>query len=186
MSTLGTFQLLPSSHAHLDSYRAGTVDGQHPPHRRCLPVPSCLRVGAVEMDPQTLPQAGGRLRVTSGLSPVPLCPVCAQISMNAARRTEGATKYATTSQAASTAPATAATSFPRTAGPAKVRPWVHLQALPGPSPPLLGSLLPAPPLFCFGDCQLLRLSATSALCQRLPAVAASFAPGEEGGGCPEE
>lgn len=83
-----------------------------------------LRVDAVEMDLQTLPQVQGGLRVTSGLSPVPLCPVCAQISTNAARRMGGATRYATTSQAASTVPATAATHFPRTAGPAKVRPWV--------------------------------------------------------------
>lgn len=96
-----------------------------------------------------------RVCVTSGLSPVPLCPVCAQMSTNAARRMGGATRYATTSQAASTVPATAATCSPRTAGAAEVRPWIwDPRAVPGLSPHRPVALFSAPPFFYFCNCQV--------------------------------
>lgn len=45
---------------------------------------------------------------------------CSQMSTSAARRTEAAAKYATTSRAASSVPATGATRSPQTVGPATV------------------------------------------------------------------
>lgn len=99
-------------------------------------------------------RAPGGLYVTSGLSLVLLCPVCAQMSTNAASRMGGATKYATTSQAASTVPATAATHSPQMAGPAKVRPCIQdPRAFPDLSLHLPVALLSASPHFYFCSCQ---------------------------------
>lgn len=138
----------PSFRAHSDGRRAGTVDGHHPQHSgvSLRPPTYDLRVDATEL---VSTWVVGHLWT---LFPVPLCPMCAQMSTNAASRTGGATKYATTSRAASTAPATAATRSPPTAGPAKVRP--RMQACPGLSPRLPVALLPAPPHFYFCSCQI--------------------------------
>lgn len=120
----------PSFRAHSDGRRAGTVDGHHPQHSgvSLRPPTYDLRVDATELVSTWV------VCHLWTLFPVPLCRMCAQMSTNAASRTGGATKYATTSQAASTAPATAATRSPPTAGPAKVRP--RMQACPGLSPRL--------------------------------------------------
>lgn len=72
-------------------------------------------------------------RVGSGHSPGSLS--CAQTSTSAAGRTGVAARSAPTSQAASPAPATAATRWAPTAGPATVRPV--LRALPAAPPPCL-------------------------------------------------
>lgn len=98
------------------------LDCHHPQHRRApYALPPMAWGGCSGERRADTATRSRRMCVPSRLSPVPLCPVCTQMSMNAVRRTGGATKYATTSQAASTAPATAATSSPGTAGAAKVR-----------------------------------------------------------------
>lgn len=118
-----------------------------------------------------------RMCVTTGLSPVPLCPVCTQMSTNAARRTEDAIKYATTSQAASTAPATAAMSSPGTAGAVKVRPGPTTAF---PASLLSPALLAAPPLFHFCNCQVAEVGSHKRLWQWL--LLWFWKGGQEGGG----
>lgn len=158
----------PSFRAHSDGRRAGTVDGHHPQHSgvSLRPPTYDLRVDATVST-----WVVGHLWT---LFPVPLCPMCAQMSTNAASRTGGATKYATTSRAASTAPATAATRSPPTAGPAKVRPGCGLAQVS-----LLVSLLPSSlllPTFTFAVVKSPKLAVTFALL----AVAVSFGSGGEG------
>lgn len=128
------------------------LDCHHPQHRRApYALPPVAWGGCSGERRADTATRSRRMCVPSRLSPVPLCPVCTQMSMNAVRRMGGATKYATTSQAASTAPATAATSSPGTAGAAKVR-LRPTEVFPA---SLLFScaLLAAPPLSHFCNCQ---------------------------------
>lgn len=155
-------------------------DRHHPQHRRApyalRPWPRGGRHGERNADTAWCLR---QMCVTSGLSPVPLCPVCTQMSMNAARRTGGATRYATTSQAASTVPATAAMSSPGTTGAAKVKPGAH------PGIPHLAPPLPAPssrllPSSTFAIAKLLKLAVTLAPLQEAVGSGCRFGSGREG------